>query len=490
MNKKRLILMLTTTSCAAVVATTLFASNNLGINASALDRGVPASEYSITMSATNCTKVTSNLLRSSTDSGSWSFNFYKTGDARVSFGSFPFYGGGEAFLSFRDNDSYSYLNNASGYGISGITSITVDYCRQTNYVDNPTDTSSGEVGDLKILFGYVDSQGSLLYETTSHDVSPDTPYDMSDLEPRYFKITGSKDFKSEYTNGRINIKSIKICYSCDSLRTDAAIREDLFSNQFNVEPIKVGNVWTYGYYPQTLSDISEVYETLYQENPESFLSLDNGYYLLDGDFFKRVQAKGTGYNNEYTVGDYYWFKVEPVVWRNVRTLTTGSTPKYGSIIVSEKVLDTSIYNPYENDPSAYTADTTLGEKMNELYETMLPSSRTTHLTTSNLQNDIESSCQTYLFPLKESSFTGNSTSFADGTLAKTAVATDYARSRTYAKNDITSTGLMSYWTRTKYNGYFEVVTTSGTITITAGDSNVDRWNSMGVRPSIKIKWSN
>ena len=488
MNKKSLLLMLTTISCTAVVATTLFVSNNLGIDAFALNRGVPASKYSITMSATNCTKVTSNLLRSSTDSGSWSFDFYKTGDSRVAYGSFPFYGGGDAFLSFQGDDSYSYLNNMSGHGIFGITSITVNYCRQTNYLDNPSATSAGEDGDLKILYGYIDSEGFLQYETTAHDLSVNSPYDMSDLQPRYFKITGSKDYKTEYTNGRINIKSIKICYSCDSLRTDAAVREDLFSNQFDVEPIKVGNVWTYGYYPQSLSSFSDIFEADFDS--DTWEPLDNGYYLLQGEFYARVQAEGIGYNNEYTVGDYYWFKVESVVWRNVRTLTTGGTPKYGSIIVSEKVLDTSIYNPYENDPSAYTADTTLGEKMNELYETMLPSSRTTHLTTSNLQNDIESSCQTYLFPLKESSFTGNSTSFADGTLAKTAVATDYARSRTYAKNDITSTGLMSYWTRTKYNGYFEVVTTSGTITITTGDSNVDRWNSMGVRPSIKIKWSN
>ena len=488
MNKKSLLLMLTTTSCAAVVATTLFVSNNLGIDAFALNRGVPASEYSITMSATNCTKVTSNLLRSSTDSGSWSFDFYKTGDSRVAYGSFPFYGGGDAFLSFQGDDSYSYLNNMSGHGIFGITSITVDYCRQTNYLDNPSATSAGEDGDLKILYGYIDSEGFLQYETTAHDLSVNSPYDMSDLEPRYFKITGSKDFKTEYTNGRINIKSIKICYSCDSLRTDAAVREDLFSNQFDVEPIKVGNVWTYGYYPQSLSSFSDIFEADFDS--DTWEPLDNGYYLLQGEFYARVQAEGTGYNNEYTVGDYYWFKVEPVVWRNVRTLTTGSTPKYGSIIVSEKVLDTSIYNPYENDPSAYAAETSLGAKMNELFETMLPSSRTTHLTTSNLQNDIESSCQTYLFPLKESSFTGNSTSFADGTLAKEAVATDYARSRTYAKNDITSTGLMSYWTRTKYNGYFEVVTTSGTVTTTVSGSYVDRWNSMGVRPSIKIKWSN
>ena len=103
--------MFTTTSCAAVVATALFVSNNFGMNAFALNRGVPASEYSITMSATNCTKVTSNLLRSSTDSRSWSFDFYKTGDSRVAYGSFPFYGGGDAFLSFQGDDSYSYLNN-------------------------------------------------------------------------------------------------------------------------------------------------------------------------------------------------------------------------------------------------------------------------------------------------------------------------------------------------------------------------------------------
>lgn len=488
MNKKGLLLAISSMSCLAIVGATLFVAKDNGANAFALNRGVLASEYSITMSATNCTKVTSNLLRSSTDSGSWSFDFYKTGDSRVAYGSFPFYGGGNAFLSFQGDDSYSYLNNMSGHGIFGITSITVNYCRQTNYLDNPSATSAGEDGDLKILYGYIDSEGFLQYETTAHDLSVNSPYDMSDLQPRYFKITGSNDYKTEYTNGRINIESIKICYSCDKTRSDGAVREKIFSNLFDVEPVKNGNVWTYGYYPQSLSSFSDIFEADFDS--DTWEPLDNGYYLLQGEFYARIQAEGTGYNDEYTVGDYYWFKVEPVVWRIVRTLTTGGTPKYGSIIVSEKVLDTSIYNPYENDPSAYTAETSLGAKMNELFETMLPSSRTTHLTTSNLQNDIESSCQTYLFPLKESSFTGNSTSFYDGTLAKEAVATDYARSRSYSKSDITSTGKMSYWTRTKYNGYFEVVTTSGTVTTTVGDSYVDRWNSMGVRPSMKIKWSN
>ena len=488
MKKKGLLLAISSMSCLAVICATLFVAKNNGANAFALNRGVPASEYSITMSGANCTRVNSNLLRSSTDSGSWSFDFYKTGDSSVAYGSFPFYGGGDAFLSFQGNDSYSYLNNKSGHGIFGITSITVNYCRQTNYVDNPSATSAGEDGDLKILYGYIDSEGFLQYETTSHDLSVNSPYDMSDLQPRYFKITGSNDYKTEYTYGRINIESIKICYSCDNTRSDAAVREKIFSNLFEVEPVKNGNVWTYGYYPQSLSGLSDIFELDFDS--DTWEPLDNGYYLLQGEFYARIQAEGTGYNDEYTVGDYYWFKVEPVVWRNVRTLTTGGTPKYGSIIVSEKVLDTSIYNPYENDPSAYTAETSLGAKMNELFETMLPSSRTTHLTTSNLQNDIESNCQTYLFPLKESSFTGNSTSFADGTLAKEAVATDYARSRSYSKSDITSAGKMSYWTRTKYNGYFEVVTTSGTVTTTVSDSYVDRWNSMGVRPSIKIKWSN
>lgn len=488
MNKKGLLLAMSSMSCLAVIGAILFVAKDNGANAFALDRGVPASEYSITMSGTNCTKVNSNLLRSSTDSGSWSFDFYKTADSRVAYGSFPFYGGGDAFLSFQGNDSYSYINNKSGHGIFGITSITVNYCRQTNYVDNPSATSAGEDGDLKILYGYIDSEGFLQYETTAHDLSVNSPYDMSDLQPRYFKITGSNDYKTEYTNGRINIESIKICYSCDETRTDGAVREKIFSNLFDVEPVKNGNVWTYGYYPQSLSGLSDIFELDFDS--DTWEPLDNGYYLLQGEFYARVQAEGTGYNNEYAVGNHYWFKVEPVVWRNVRTLTTGGTPKFGSIIVSEKVLDTSIYNPYENDPSAYAAETSLGAKMNELFETMLPSSRTTHLTTSNLQNDIESSCQTYLFPLKESSFTGNSTSFADGSLAKEAVATDYARSRSYSKSDITSTGKMSYWTRTKYNGYFEVVTTSGTVTTTVSDSYVDRWNSMGVRPSIKIKWSN
>ena len=192
MNKKGLLLAISSMSCLAVFGVTLFVAKENGTNVLALNREVPASEYSITMSGTNCTKVTSNLLRSSTDSGSWSFDFYKNGDSSVAYGSFPFYGGGNAFLSFQGNDSYSYSNNNSGHGIFGITSITVNYCRQTNYIDNPLATSAGEDGDLKILYGYIDSEGLLQYETTAHDLSVNSPYDMSDLQPRYFKLQDLK----------------------------------------------------------------------------------------------------------------------------------------------------------------------------------------------------------------------------------------------------------------------------------------------------------
>ena len=488
MNKKSLLLILTTTSFAAVVATTLFVSNNFGTNAFALNREVPASEYSITMSGANCTRVTSNLLRSSTDSGSWSFDFFKNGDSNVAYGSFPFYGGGDAFLSFQGNDSYSYLNNNSGHGIFGITSITVNYCRQTNYVDYPSVTSAGEDGDLKILYGYIDSEGFLQYETTAHDLSVNSPYDMSDLQPRYFKITGSKDYKTEYTNGRINIESIKICYSCHKTRSDGAVREKIFSNLFDAEPVKNGNVWTYGYYPQSLSGLSDIFELDFDS--DTWEPLDNGYYLLQGEFYARVQAEGTGYNNEYIVGDYYWFKVEPITWRYIDGKYDQATfKKYCNVVVSEKVLDTSVFDAENADPTSYTTSTELHETMMDFCSKTFPASSSSKLFIGDLNGAPENNVPyggAKTFPLTYSTLYDQNSNYgfhyADGRIA---LATDYARCRTYNNTYAQQTDgySMSYWTRSVANStnhQFHFVNASGGF-------NSDVYNNyLGIRPAAKI----
>ena len=488
MNKKGLLLAISSMSCLAVIGATLFAAKDNGANAFALNRGVPASEYSITMSGTNCTRVNSNLLRSSTDSGSWSFDFYKTADSRVAYGSFPFYGDGNAFLSFQGNDSYSYINNKSGHGIFGITSITFNYCRQTNYVDYPSATSAGEDGDLKILYGYIDSEGFLQYETTAHDLSVNSPYDMSDLQPRYFKITGSKDYKEEYTNGRINIESIKICYSCNNTRSDGAVREKIFSNLFDVEPVKNGNDWTYGYYPQSLSGLSDIFELDFDS--DTWEPLDNGYYLLQGEFYARVQAEGTGYNNEYTVGDYYWFKVEPVTWRYIDAkYDTATLKKYCYVVTSEKILDTSIFDTAGNNPTSYSTSTALGVFMNALYNKMLPSNRDSRLYSGNLSGAPENDIYAKMFPLSYSTLYDKNSNFGfHYTTGRVAYSTDYARCNSY---DLPSSGYaedgdgnisMCYWTRSFEGGNVYHVQADGQLFKTGASYAA----SLGVRPACRI----
>ena len=487
MNKKGLLLAISSMSCLAVAGVTLFAAKDNGANAFALNRGVPASEYSITRSGANCTRVNSNLLRSSTDSGSWSFDFYKTGDSSVAYGSFSFYGGGNAFLSFQGNDSYSYINNNSGHGIFGITSITVNYCRQTNYIDNPSVTSAGEDGDLKILYGYIDSEGFLQYETTAHDLSVNSPYDMSDLQPRYFKITGSKDYKTEYTNGRINIESIKICYSCDNTRSDGAVREKIFSNMFEVEPVKNGNVWTYGYYPQSLSGLSDIFELDFDS--DTWEPLDNGYYLLQGEFYARVQAKGTGYNNEYVKDEYYWFKVEPVTWRYIDDKYDSATLKrLCYVVTSEKILDTSIFDTAGNNPTSYTTSTALGVFMNALYNKMLPSNRDSRLYSGNLSGAPENDMYAKMFPLSYSTLYDSSSKFGfHYPSGRVAYSTDYARCNSY---DLPSSGYeedngnisMCYWSRSFSGGNIYHVEADGQL-FTTGASYAA---SLGVRPACRI----
>ena len=115
---------------------------------------------------------------------------------------------------------------------------------------------------------------------------------------------------------------------------------------------------------------------------------------------------------------------------------------------------------------------------------MLPSNRSTYAPGGNLQNDIESGNPTPIFPLRSVNLSSNSTSFADGTLAKYANATDYARSQSYSLSDaLTSDNRMTYWTRSASSGQFITVSQSG-VTV-----NADRWQTYGVRPVAKIKWA-
>lgn len=476
MNKKLFLLAVTTISSISVTAIAVMSFSNGFMNALAFNHRNVDPSYGVTMNKDNYS-VNNQTITSDANSGTWTFQFEKGTNTYVQCGDFPFYGGGNAFLSFKGSSDFAYIFNKKSSAMYGITSVKVNYCR---YDDSTTTLSAGETGDLKIMYKYVDSQGDFLDENAGgHDLSPNIAYDMSDLQPRYFKITSSD------ASQRINIESIVVNYSCDLTRSDAKVREDIFAKEFCGAPTLISSTypqtWRYGYYPQSLSYMSDIFEIDFDES--TWEPLENGYYFLQGDFYARVQAQSSGYNGEYTEGEYYWFTVEPVIWKQYHSkksaVTTGTVNRY---LITEKIIDTSIFDVYEGQ-TTYESSTVLGQKMTDLYNNMLPSNRSSHVNTSSIQNEIESQTKTSIYPIAQSNLSNNGTAFADGKLNKQAVATDYARCKAYSNTDISSNKEMSYWTRTSSN---EVVTPSGTISQVTGSKYVSYFDSYGVRPAAKI----
>ena len=473
MNKKKTLLLLTTIATSLAVGTIALMPHDEEASFLALNSAKRGVTNSLTISKDNLSLISNRYYRVVTPNGNF-VKFLIYGD----YGDFA----QNSTIRLLGTGSLNVVKEDSTYhAITGIQSITVNYVRCPDYISAPKVTEAGQAGDLSIQWGYVDSSGNLLYES-ARSVSPSEALDLSDVSPRYFKL--NKVWNT--TNSAILIQSITINYTCSESIDDKSILDAKFNSMFEVLPSKSGVTWTYGYYPQSKVDPdSEVGYRLYSLYDESWTALTNGYYYVNGKVYARVQAHNTGYDNEYVIGDYYWFEVEPVTWKQVRVMTTGqSTLKYGHIVISEKVLDTSMMDTYESGTTAYSASTLLGQKMSELFTSILPSNRSTYAPGGNLQNDIESSNPTPIFPLKSVNLSSNSTSFADGTLAKYANATDYARSQSYSLSDaLTSDNRMTYWTRSASSGQFITVSQSG-VTV-----NADRWQTYGVRPVAKIKWA-
>ena len=372
------------------------------------------------------------------------------------------------------------------HAITGIESITVNYVRCPDYISAPNVTEAGQAGDLSIQCGYVDSSGNLLYES-ARSVSPREALDLSDVSPRYFKL--NKAWNA--TNSAILIQSITINYTCSESIDDKSILDSKFDSIYATDPVKNGNIWTYGYYPQTLVDPdSEVGYKLYSLYDESWTKLTNGYYFVNNKAYARVQAKSTGYNNEYVIDDYYWFEVEPVTWKYLDSKYNKSTlKKLCNVVVSEKVLGTSVFDVAGNNPTSYTVSTALGQFMNELYNNMLPASKSTRIYNYELSGGPENySPYTGMFPLTYTTLYDSDSKWGlHNQSDRIAYSTDYARSQEY---DFLSSGYaesdgkisMHYWSRSFSSGKpWHVRADGGCYT-----SIVEYSNYIGVRPACRI----
>ena len=474
MNKKKTLILLTAVSFSVTAVAAVIVGQNM--NVFALERNtVNNSEYTLVYdnqvaSSGNIVLPTANgnLVR------------LKYSSHRISYGTFV----ENAHLRVEGSaEIYNQKEDATYKAITGIQSIKINYVRCPNYIDAPTVTEEGQPGDFKVQYGYVDSTDQLVYESTAHDLTNDVEYDMSAISPRYFKITNPTYY---YGGKSLLIQSITIKYSCSG--SDSSVRETIFDSTYGGDAIfdSTTSGWTYGYYPQSkVTDENDLY--LLADYSDSWAPCDNGYYLVRGKAFARVKAKGTGYNNEYTVDDYYWFNVEPVKWRFIDWKYDSATlKKLCYVVTSEKILDTSVFDEAGNAPTSYAVSTTLREFMNDLYTKMFPANRSSRLYRGDLSGGPENNMYEEVFPLTRSTLSNENFNFHYDE-DRVCYATDYARCQSY---DLPSSGYaendgnisMYYWTRTFNSGSPYHVRANGGLYTTG----VSYSASLGIRPACRI----
>ena len=475
MNKKKTLL-LCTTSLAAIALSLIIVGQN--VNSMELESAkANGSEFTLTYSQQtamsgniNLTTINGNLVR------------FKYSSSRIDYGSFA----QNSHLRVKGSaEIYNQKEDATYKAITGIQSIKVNYVRCPDYISAPNVTEAGQPGDFKVQFGYVDSSNQLVYDSELRDLTNDVEYDLSSISPRYFKITNPTYCTSPKA---LLIQSITIKYSCSG--SDTSVRDYLFDSTYGSDASfdSTSQVWTYGYYPQSkVTDENDLY--LLADYSDSWTPCSNGYYYIRGKAFARFQARGTGYNNEYTVGEYYWFNVEPVTWRYIDAKYDSATLKrLCYVVTSEKILDTSVFDTSGSSPSSYSTSTALGVKMDQLYNKMLPDNRDSRLYSGNLSGAPENDMYAKMFPLSYTTLYDSSSKYgfhyASG---RVAYATDYARCNYY---DLPSSGYadndgnisMHYWTRSFSGGNPYHVRANGEL-FTTGASYAA---ALGVRPTCRI----
>ena len=476
MNKKKTLLLLSMTSLVVTAVTLIVVGHNK--NVSAMEQiKANGEEYTLTYSQQVASSGNINLTTSNGNLVRLKYSSY-----RIDYGSLA----EGAHLRVKGSaEIYNQKEDATYKAISGIQSIRINYVRCPDYINSPNVTEAGQEGDFKVQYGYVDSTNQLVYESTAHDLTNNVEYDLSDVSPRYFKITNPT-----YCTGTnaLLIQSITIKYSCAG--SDASVRETLFDSVYGSDATynSTTKVWTYGYYPQSkVTDEYDIY--LLADYSDSWTPCDNGYYFIKGKAFARVQAKGTGYNNEYVKDDYYWFNVEPVTWRYIDAKYDSATLKrLCYVVTSEKILDTSIFDTAGNNPTTYTTSTALGVFMNALYNKMLPSNRDSRLYSSNLSGAPENDMYAKMFPLSYSTLYDKNSNYGfHYNTGRVAYSTDYARCNSYdlplsgyAENDGNIS--MCYWSRSFSGGNIYHVEEDGDL-FTTGASYAA---SLGVRPVCRI----
>ncbi len=264
-----------------------------------------------------------------------------------------------------------------------------------------------------------------------------------------------------------------------------------------------GNTITYGLYPQTNVNDSDLVSALNAlTTPES-----NGWYLYNDEYYAKVSA--TPYNSSYKFdngtaivsGTTYWFKCEPIIWN---VLSNNSGEYY---ILSSVLLDPHRYNESYTDQkdghyaNNYEYSEIRGWLNNDFYNSAFALGNS-HIQTTTVDNSAattDSASNPYVcnntqdkvfLPSYQDYLNPNYgfTTSVNNTATRYCKPTDWARARgSYYNTSFSFQYNGYYWTRSPYSGDSrgaERVDRSGYL---ASDYVYDASHS--VRPALRITLS-
>lgn len=504
MNKKKW-LILTALSLLAITGSigTAMALNHTKINVSKAEKTI----YTMVVDINNCALISPGNLYSITANGNKvKFQYPSSAD----YGSMP----ENAFLRIKSNNSYFYVSKEADvyHAITGIESIKVNYVRCPDYVNSPKVTEEGQTGDFTIEYGYVDiNSGNLRYDG-SQNITNNVEADLSAISPRYFRLT--KKYNSSSGFGALLLQSVTIKYTCDENRTDDEVMKDVILSSFSKDPVVdiYTNTVTYGMYPQSLASNQEDLENEYTTYaPTPISSLGENYYFINGHLYARKLAESTGYNDEYVVGEPYWFNVEPVEW--YRQTNIGTTGHTDMLLFSKKILTSRVFANQKN-VVRYGGDSEDHSPMRDFLEgefknQLLPSYFNNNITgttkssgsvviSGNNRTGYDALSNCTIFPvseaeLKSTSYLGRS--FVDNNYSSDTrrfEVTAYARSFVFSSSSTTPFSMKNdvisaiFWMRSSYT-YNGFCSASGQPGCNFGNSTNDKY---GVLPAMTIRIEN
>ena len=295
---------------------------------------------------------------------------------------------------------------------------------------------------------------------TNNSSNPATYQRSATSTPLYSPTKEGYVFAGWSYNGEI-VSKINGSWNVDI--TLEATWKALDERQFGIVPFvdSWNETLTYGLYPQTrVSD-----EALIISLNTLTIAENNGWYLLDGEYYAKASA--SPYYSDYVFDDgtkivkgtTYWFKCEPITWKILSSTDEG---EYS--LVSTVLLDAHRYNAFwkNTDSDGYYANnyeqSEIRAWLNKDFYNSAFALEDSYIQTTTVDNSASTTCKSpnsyacsdttdkvYLLSYQDYE---NASYFADYE-ARECKTTDWARANgaEYCKNDLSYRYNGRYWTR-------------------------------------------